>query len=758
MKAVATVSSVVTLVFLTLSCATRPVPGVLHFGFEDSREPAWQSGAGGATGGRLSLAVVRRDDPQGGACLAVSGTSLWVTCEVSLPEPLSLPPRFLVLADTRSTGRAWQLGLSVRRGDQWVPLRKRSVTVSSNPSHPYWRTDAWLGQDLGASEGQATISGIRFAQRQTGPVVQKGEPQPSGLAPQSLCIDNVRILTDAREIAAALEGLSGPRWYDGPLAARLWERDGLTLWQAPSVAKVFREQPAPRRRSDHVSMALAQGEGESFQLAFRSNRPLAGLSVRVSELRSTAGAVIPATAWDWHPVVPVPVDTRYFTMPVAETQWWPEALSWNRSFSLERDQTQSLWLTLRVPRDAAPGDYISTAEVRRDGAVLVAVPVRVRVWGFALPATSAFQTNQQLWLRTMVMTASGPPRPRDEVLQEGLELLRRNRQFDANQLPRLAEEQQRRALSDWGQNAVKLPYCGGHLWGEHRQAERLGNAEILTPAYAAAFAVFLREQQSHWRRMDAEDRAFVYLWDEPEGRSEELRMIAWLGHIVKRTVPGMPTLVAAAYDETLRETVDIFLQDYSHPEVVKEAQARGTRFWWWGNAAFMPDMAGVDQRLRYGLESFQKGIVGAYSWGIGCYRAEGSGATTDAEILQATWEKPERWSKNCVVLYPGGVPQSEPLRLTPSMSLELSRDGIEDYDYVMMLAAHAERMRTTGDTGQATAIETLLQRAKGFYREPHGQRTDFSAVDDLLALRAEMGDRLEALAPGGPVGPGGRSQ
>jgi len=314
---------------------------------------------------------------------------------------------------------------------------------------------------------------------------------------------------------------------------------------------------------------------------------------------------------------------------------------------------------------------------------------------------------------------------------------------------------QRRLLSEWGQNAIKLPYCGGHLWGEHRLSQRMGNADILTPAYAAAFEAFLKDHSERWRSLGAEERAFVYLWDEPEGRAEELRMIAWLGRIVKQAAPGTATLVAGDFDEALAEVVDIFLQDYSHPEVVKDAQARGTRFWWWGNAAFMPDMPGIDQRLRYGFESLQKGLLGAYSWGIGCYRADGSGAVTDAEILQATWEKPEKWSKNSVVIYPGGVPQSEAPRLTPSISLELSRDGIEDYDYAMMLAEHAERLRVAGDHDRAAELDRLLQRAKGFYHEPQGRRTDFSAVDDLQALRDAIGSRLDALATAGSIRPGG---
>ncbi|NLF17821.1 MAG: hypothetical protein GX595_11275 [Lentisphaerae bacterium] len=220
MRAVGIASLAVAVVFLTLSCATRPAPARLHLGFEDRREPRWQGGTGGAAAGELTVAVARRDDAQGGHCLAVSGRTLWVTCEVTLPAPVAVPHRFLVLADTQSTGRTWQMGLSVQSGGEWIPLRNRSVTVCNNASHPYWRTDAWLSQGLGGADQPAAITGIRVVQRQTGPVVQKGEPQPSDLAPQTLRIDNVRIVTDAHEINAALEELSGQCAYDGPSAAR----------------------------------------------------------------------------------------------------------------------------------------------------------------------------------------------------------------------------------------------------------------------------------------------------------------------------------------------------------------------------------------------------------------------------------------------------------------------------------------------------------------------------------------------------------
>jgi len=57
---------------------------------------------------------------------------------------------------------------------------------------------------------------------------------------------------------------------------------------------------------------------------------------------------------------------------------------------------QPVWLTVRVPKDAAAGEYRGALTVKAEGAAAVEVPVRVTVCGFDLPDTRDFQTVTDL--------------------------------------------------------------------------------------------------------------------------------------------------------------------------------------------------------------------------------------------------------------------------------------------------------------------------------------------------------------------------
>jgi len=208
--------------------------------------------------------------------------------------------------------------------------------------------------------------------------------------------------------------------------------------------------------------------------------------------------------------------------------------------------------------------------------------------------------------------------------------------------------------------------------------------------------------------------------------------------LVKRLAPELKTLVAAAYEPRLDGVVDIFLS-YSSPDVMQAARRKGIEFWWWGNAAFDVSMCAIDQRLRFGFESFQKGYSGSYAWGLGLW-TQSNNRRRKPEPYDV-WTQPQRANKSCTVLYPGGVWQSKDVRVAPSLSLEITRDGIEDYEYIGLLQArHAALKNRSSDT--AKAIEALLERARTFYVAPPPQRSDFDAVDALSKLRRDIAAAL----------------
>ena len=666
-----------------------------------------------------TLQVAQRDDAQAGHCLSASGELKWIGVVHKLPKPIAVRPSVYVTADVRSQGRFGSVSLGV--GSEGKLTHHKTGPAAYRPS-TQWQRMVWCCDGYFPGRDDVWIDQIAFHQRVAG-----GYERPNGGARHSIQIDNVRVSAGdaARPAQALAEQLAGIRYYTGPQSFVVARLDGLTLWHAPSTAKVFQGQPIPERDATVVQIEAGRHEYESCQLVFSATERIDGLSLRLSALTGETGGRIPESELRWHPVCYLRIHSRVFGPPV--DQLWPEPLSWNRAFGVVPGRNQPVWLTVHVPRQAAPGQYRGAVEIVRAGRRIGSVPLRLTVWDFELPSRPTFRTNQQLWIAA---PSELDPRPRGVVQSDMVGLLAQYRMCDGHLFHRLSKPDQQQALGVWGQNTIKLPFCGGHGGGKGRKVTKLkGQYQIMTPEYEREFEALLTRWLAYYRERGCVDRAFLYLWDEPWGDFEVHDMILWLGRVSKRVAPDLKTLAAAPYHRKFESVVDIFLATYTEPELLRSARGRGVEFWWWGNSALAIDFAGIDARMRYGLESVQKGLTGAYSWGVAVWRGGDP------------WTTASRDNRASACLYPGGRPESEAPRVVPGITLELNRDGIEDYEYVAML----RRIK-------APRARALVERCERFYCELSGARRDFSLVDGLRDLRRDVAQALTGPHPR-PAGP-----
>ncbi len=150
----------------------------------------------------------------------------------------------------------------------------------------------------------------------------------------------------------------------------------LQMWAAPGTEKVLRGMAVPVT-SAPLRIAAARGEFEPLQVVVRSPT--------TEVLPVTAGAL--AKGAD---TLPAPSVHRVDYVPIttAGDHWdrfgpWPDPLfplDPGQAVSLPAGQNQPLWLTVRVPWDAAPGVYRGTLSI---GSAVV--PLEVEVWDFSLP-------------------------------------------------------------------------------------------------------------------------------------------------------------------------------------------------------------------------------------------------------------------------------------------------------------------------------------------------------------------------------------
>jgi len=154
----------------------------------------------------------------------------------------------------------------------------------------------------------------------------------------------------------------------------------------------------------------------SAQVAVGTDRELAGLQVRPGELRQANGAGrLPASAVEVLYGVPYPLAqwtvrhlgdergldasfptaaelARYARMAERGKPCLFDQLTATPPTTIPADTCRPVWLRLRLPADAAPGQYRGTVEVAATGTPPVRLPVELEVVGWRLPEPKRFQT------------------------------------------------------------------------------------------------------------------------------------------------------------------------------------------------------------------------------------------------------------------------------------------------------------------------------------------------------------------------------
>lgn len=207
--------------------------------------------------------------------------------------------------------------------------------------------------------------------------------------------------------------LTGRAWFDDVSLEEVpddretrgsWIAQGgaVRAWLSPVEQKVEWDRAlAPSAPSvAEVSLYAARGEHEPFQLVLLPGVGESLVEASVADWRGKKGARVPASSTVVREVAYVRVTdpTDFASYP----GWQPDPLPpLQTPLALTAGAQQPLWVTVKVPHDARAGEYTSTLTLRFSASAELAVPLRLKVWGFALPRTRHLRTAYGLGLGTV---------------------------------------------------------------------------------------------------------------------------------------------------------------------------------------------------------------------------------------------------------------------------------------------------------------------------------------------------------------------
>lgn len=499
-----------------------------------------------------------------------------------------------------------------------------------------------------------------------------------------------------------------PRTLERTMAAR----GDTAIWFEPALNKLFRDDvPAPSGTVDvSARVSLARNERESIQVVLRppEGKSWLDVSLHIPDLVNPdtkarlAAENIRAYRVGYCPVT-VP---SHFEGP---TGHWPDRLDPLTPFLAEGGVCNPLWLTVYAPPGTPPGTYRGLAELAASNAGPVEFWLEVTVFDFELPQVPSLKTDFGFWEEGALnlcrrMGYPGEPAALDAAyLRDAFE--HRVTLRDLAALPSESADYEA-SLAAYEKRLALLRDGGASTYA--------------VPASLLDVPAQLKLADAFISKHGLAERAFSHVGDEPPQPAWPRlfeRMQNWLD-----TSPQVPMMVSTCgLQPFLSDAAQIWcvhlpVFDTVNGKLILERIAGGGEAWVYINhspprpyANFFVDFAAIEHRALF-WQLWALGVKGMHYWSINYLPGERDPLEGLLDITPVNGDG--------FLVYPSA---SGPV---PSIRWETIRDGIEDYEYLVLfrkLQQEVEKSRNKAllDRVQAAAnLKPVVPDLVTFTRDP----------------------------------------
>ena len=301
----------------------------------------------------------------------------------------------------------------------------------------------------------------------------------------------------------------------------------LTVWADNLAARIYRDDGLPNyaRPAEAFFLSAARNEQNYFQVSIIPAADLADVVLLPGELHGPGK--IPAASIRWRLVGLANVKTASrHTTRLGPT---PDPLQPARSTVAPRGGNTTFLIGIKVPKGTKAGTYRGTVAIKAAGKTISQVSISLRVYDFTLPDDPVFRT---------IITFSPDAisrfdkRPRQEAEKNICRVLAEHgvrgngaiasveaKLVDGKVICDFTKFDERISwvIDNLSFNAFFLGplFGGGTSEGWERHSKWLG-MEPLSEDFNKYFPDYMRQIGKHLREKGWLDKAYVYLWDEPE--------------------------------------------------------------------------------------------------------------------------------------------------------------------------------------------------------------------------------------------------
>jgi len=524
--------------------------------------------------------------------------------------------------------------------------------------------------------------------------------------------------------------------------------NGLVAWAcnrydplAPTQGPDVPPEGAPALRVDMIS---GEYRAEVFNLSNATDNPIAA-TVSVTGL---PGGDNP----DWVTVREVLFTDTRTRSPIAAALPDAEPVAGGFAIDIPAGMTRQVWLAFR-PTDVPAGEHVGQVTVTASGQADIAMPLTVKVYPFAFPDRPTLSLGGWDYMDGGGMYGITPANmtPVIEALREyyvDTPWATRGTQpsggeYDAD--GRLTNELDFELWDRWiGRWPDARNYAVFLRVGDHFRDEPQG-----TPRFDRMVGEWITAWVEHMADQGLEaGRLMLLTVDEPTKPEQTVTMIAW-GRAIRASQPGVTLFEDTRFKEPWNENPELFeLCDVLCPnayildrcpererQFYLDQQAAGRKLWLYQCSG---PGKGLDPYAYHRGEPWQAiryGALGCGYWAFGS--SGGSGATSWNAYAQSEMEYSP--------LFIGAD------SVTNGKHMEGIREGVQDYEYFVMLRARIAELKAAGVNAPAlTRAEALLADGPLRVTTPiaaegigWGADRDRTLMDQV---RVEVLDALVALA------------
>ncbi len=515
-------------------------------------------------------------------------------------------------------------------------------------------------------------------------------------------------------------------------------RENIEIFAVSSMDKIFRSGKTLEDTAftDAVTLSAAKNEYESFQVVVNNGKTvLRSVSIELSDLidEKTGARITKDKNMVCRVVGYVETQKPYYAVKFVGL--WPDPLLPLQKIDIEPGETQPFWVIIYTPQDVPAGIYKGSLKVMCDNKILKEMPVSLHIFDFTLPVSSHLKTAFDFYPH---ITSKRYPQEEketpemykarmDEINERYIIDMLRHRMDPILNIDPLSEADLGKAelYRRYGLNNFSIGKRGGTFNNNWPKTDE--EIEKLLPLY--------RSYGENLKINKMLGYTYIYTWDE--GNLDN-PLVPKITSMIHRAYPGLKNMVCyhgfwdPQKDPEWGKDINIWcvgIGDYSESKA-RALQSIGIEMWIYASGPSsqeVPNLAIDFSSKAYRIIPWlcwKYDIKGFLYWCVNWWPF----VDPFKSASNTKWNQ----NGNGLLFYPG---KRSPIS---SIRLEVFRDGMEDYEYLVMLRDKLKALEGKGDKKALSLLivdKPLASSMKNYTRD--------SSV--ILKQREEIAEAIEGL-------------